>query len=145
MVEPRLRKQEFTDVLDRLRAKIGPGARSCVLARSGAALGRWTAIHALSETERPHIGPHCFDVGEALGSASPLSRIPPPGGILPRRRPDRVLLLVIHHNLVDRPVLLFVFGQVSSQHGGERGSAYSTVARGAPCSGGLTTAWRSRT
>src|SRR5579871_6335239 len=73
-------------------------ARMCVLLlRAGGA-----------QAERPHVGPHLFDVGQALLFGAAHARVAPAQGILPRSRPDGVLLLVIDHDLIDRRIFLLV-------------------------------------
>src|SRR5215216_1376262 len=73
---------------------------------------RWERIaahlfHFLSQTERPHVGPHFFDVGQALCFGPDLSGIIPPERILLVFGPDRILLLMVDYNFVDGFVFIF--------------------------------------
>ena len=53
-----------------------------------------------SEAERAHVRPDFFDVAEALCLWSRLSHIPPTSGNGSIGWPDRILLLVVHHDFV---------------------------------------------
>src|SRR3954470_16751212 len=64
--------------------------------------------HVLAQAERPHVGPHRLDVFEAFGLRSALAAVAPSERILAIGRPDRVLLFVVHHDLVDSRVFPFV-------------------------------------
>src|SRR5205814_6305582 len=49
-----------------------------------------------ADTPRTHVRPHVTDVAEAFRPATGGSGLPPTGRYRPARRPDRVLLLVVH-------------------------------------------------
>src|SRR5262249_33830720 len=61
-------------------------------------------FHPLPEAERAHVGPHFLDISKALVFGAGLSGGVPAEGVLAVCRPDRVLLFVVHDNLVDRRV-----------------------------------------
>src|SRR5207244_3876234 len=65
-------------------------------------------FHALTQAEGTHIGPHVLDPGEALRLRTGLPRVLPTERVVALRRPDRVLLLVVHDHLVNRFVFLLV-------------------------------------
>src|SRR5262245_1224437 len=65
-------------------------------------------LHLFSQTQRSHIGPHFFDVCQAFRFQSTLANVLPTERILSVRRPDGVLLFVIHHHFIDGGVLLLV-------------------------------------
>src|SRR5271154_4103014 len=77
------------------------------LATSG--LGQTLLLHSLSQAERPHIGPHVFDVCQALRFYPSLSGIPPAPSILPMRWPNRVLLFMIYYHLIYSTVLVILW------------------------------------
>jgi len=55
--------------------------------------------HLLPETEWSHVGPDFVDVREAVGLLRLLAGLAPTGRDVAIGRPDRVLLLVVHHDL----------------------------------------------
>src|SRR5207248_7388571 len=59
-------------------------------------------LHLFAQTQWPHIGPHLLDVGQALCLWPTLAHVAPAQRVLPVRWPDGILLLVVHHHLVDR-------------------------------------------
>jgi len=61
--------------------------------------------HFLSKAERPHIGPHLFDVRQTFRFGAALSRLSPTPRGFSIGRPYGVLLLVIDDYFVDRIVL----------------------------------------
>src|SRR6185295_12253188 len=64
-------------------------------------------FHLLAETERTHVGPHLLDVIQAFLFRPALAGGRPAGRSLLARRPDRVLLFVIHDDLVGHAVVVF--------------------------------------
>src|SRR5256885_1244524 len=68
-------------------------------------------LHLLAQAQRAHVGPHLVDVGQALVLAALFAHLPPASRRLAVRKPDRVLLLVVDHDLVDT-IVFFVFGHV---------------------------------
>src|SRR5215470_6609354 len=65
------------------------------------------AFHSHSDAERPHVGPHLFNVGEALSFSSALADVFPTRRVFPLRRPNRILFFVIHHYSVDGRLFFF--------------------------------------
>src|SRR5262249_7674461 len=74
-------------------------------------------FHLLPQAERPHIRPDLLDIRQALRLGPGLSDIVPTERVLAVGRPDRILLLVVDHDLVDRGVFLIipVHGSLLSQ------------------------------
>src|SRR5262245_52959080 len=85
-----------------------PGRRGAWVSRAGGAL------HFLAQAQRPHVRPHLLDVGEAFGLGARLARVAPARRVLAVRGPDRVLLLVVDHDLVHGLVVVFFARHVSS-------------------------------
>jgi hypothetical protein len=65
-------------------------------------------LHFLPQAQWPHIGPYFFDIGQAFWLRPSLANISPTEGVLPVRRPYRVLLFMIYHDLVDGGILFFL-------------------------------------
>src|SRR5215207_5592559 len=70
-------------------------------------------FHALSQAERSHIRPDFLDVGEALGLRAGLAGVVPAERVLAVGGPDRILLLVVDHDLVDGVVFPLVLIHVA--------------------------------
>src|ERR1039458_2119635 len=65
-------------------------------------------IHFPSQAERPHVGPHFFNISQAFGLGTGLARSRPAKREYPFGRPDRVLLFMIYNDSVccrDFPVV----------------------------------------
>src|ERR1041385_8620748 len=98
-------------------AQPGPAAQRVERPRPGprsAALRlrlRRRLLHLLAQAQGAHVGPHLVDVGQALVLAALFAHLPPASRRLAVREPDRVLLLVVDHDLVDT-IVFFVFGHV---------------------------------
>jgi hypothetical protein len=86
-------------------------------------------LHLFSQAQRSHIGPDFFDIGQTLRFRPRLARISPAQRILSIRRPDGVLLLVVHHHLIYSRVLAFVVLSHVLYEGGRTGSQRKTMAR----------------
>src|SRR5438093_6778623 len=74
--------------------------------------GLYLLIHFFPEAQRPHVRPDFLDVGQALRLRAAFASIPPTQRILPVRRPDRVLLFMIHNDLINR-IIFSLFHTVS--------------------------------
>src|SRR5215475_142816 len=69
-------------------------------------------FHLFPKTQRSHVGPDFFDIGQAVRLGTDFSHVLPTQRIFPFGRPDRVLLLVVHNNLINR-IVLSLFHTVS--------------------------------
>src|SRR5262249_43752785 len=65
-------------------------------------------FHPPAQAQRTHVGPDFLDVLQALRLEPALADVVPAERIVAMRRPDRILLLVIHDHFVDRVVFLLV-------------------------------------
>src|SRR5215213_11454727 len=81
-------------------------------------LSAGSCLHFFTETQWPHICPYLFDVRQAFCFCSGLSCIVPAQCIFPVRRPDRVLLFMVDHDLVDSEVFAFVVSHAISPSDG---------------------------
>ena len=79
-----------------LRSRFG-GSETRLFPRTGSPLG---GFHPLSQAERPHVGPHLLDVGEALPLRPALPSVAPTQRVLPMSRPNGILFFVVHHDFV---------------------------------------------
>src|SRR6201995_2220445 len=83
--------------------------------RKGVSDSNDSVIASRPEAPRPHVGPDLLDVGEAIG----LDAGPPDGaparGQRALRRPDRILLFVVHDDLEQLRVL--IAGRQPRQYG----------------------------
>lgn len=64
--------------------------------------------HFFAETQRSHVSPDLFNIGEAFGFRTTLAGIIPAQRIFSVRGPNRILFLVIYNNSVNRSVVCFV-------------------------------------
>src|SRR3978361_455948 len=65
-------------------------------------------LHPPVPAARAHGGPDLLDILEALRLGALLAGVVPAERVLAIRRPDRILLLLVHHHLVDRRVFPLV-------------------------------------
>lgn len=65
-------------------------------------------LHLLPQTERPHVGPHLFDMRQTFCHGPAFACIGPAKRIFLVCRPDRVLLFMIQNDFVDSIVLRVV-------------------------------------
>src|SRR5438105_15696104 len=109
-----LERHSTTGLIPEAALHRGSG-RSCP---SPSAVGRCTRglgrafLHLLPQAQGAHVRPNFLDVGEALGLRACLPRVPPAERVLAVSRPDGVLLLVVHNNLVDGRVFSLVLTHV---------------------------------
>jgi hypothetical protein len=92
--------------VEMIEAMYAAGARVFVEARPGGVL---MALHLPAKAERPHVRPDLTDVLEAFRFRSHSSRIPPTSRVVAVRKPYRVLLFVVHDNLVGHFISAIVF------------------------------------
>jgi hypothetical protein len=82
--------------------------------RDGALRGIEPLIHGLSQTQGSHVCPDFLDIRQALLFGAGLSGVAPAEGKRTIREPNRVLLLVVHHDAVKPVVSVFVIHMYSS-------------------------------
>jgi hypothetical protein len=70
-------------------------------------------FHLLAQTQRPHVGPHLLDMGQALFLRAAFAGVVPAKRVLAISWPDGVLLFVVLYNFVDGCILCFVSIHVS--------------------------------
>src|SRR5687767_569735 len=68
------------------------------------------ARELLPQAQRAHVRPDFLDIGQALLAGARLPGILPAERVLPARRPDGVLFLVIHHDFEDHLVVASLHG-----------------------------------
>jgi hypothetical protein len=65
-------------------------------------------LHYLPKAKRSHVCPHSLDVFEAFYLKSAFAHDRPSGWALAVSRPDRILLFVVHDDVVNRRVFFGV-------------------------------------